>query len=64
MERTHRHDKRHIFFSVLEFSGFLAWKTNTTLPDGSPYRYHVPDELPVLERFVEATEAAGIGHGF
>jgi hypothetical protein len=44
--------------------GFLAWKTNTTLPDGKPYRYHVPDHLPVLEQFVAATTAAGIGHGF
>ena len=44
--------------------GFLGWKTNTTLPDGSPYRYHVPDHLPVLEQFVAATQAAGIGHGF
>lgn len=44
--------------------GFLGWKTNTTLPDGTPYRYHVPDHLPVLERFVAETSAAGIGHGF
>ena len=44
--------------------GFLGWQTKTTLPDGSPYRYHVPDHLPVLETFVKETTAAGIGHGF
>ena len=44
--------------------GFLAWETKTTLPDGSPYRYHVPAKFPVLKDFVAATEAAGIGHGF
>ena len=44
--------------------GFLGWKTKTTLPDGSPYRYHVPDHLNVVEQFVSGTEAAGIGHGF
>eukprot|EP00658_Telonema_sp_P-2_P016394 TRINITY_DN1635_c0_g1_i3.p1 TRINITY_DN1635_c0_g1~~TRINITY_DN1635_c0_g1_i3.p1 ORF type:complete len:505 (+),score=123.21 TRINITY_DN1635_c0_g1_i3:177-1691(+) len=44
--------------------GFLGWRTNTTLPDGTPYRYHVPDHLNVVEQFVTATEAAGIGHGF
>ena len=27
-------------------------------------RFHVPDELNVMEQFVAATEAAGIGHGF
>lgn len=49
--------------------GFLGWQTKTSLPpdkDGklSPYRYHVPHGLNVLEQFVAATEAAGIGHGF
>ena len=43
--------------------GFLAWKTNTTLPDGTPYRYHVPDIYPVAQLFAAACEAAGIGHG-
>lgn len=43
--------------------GFLAWKTNVTLPDGSPYTYHVPDKYPVLELFVQAMTAAGLGHG-
>jgi hypothetical protein len=44
--------------------GFLGWQTNTTLPDGSPYRFKVPAHLNVIEQFVAATEAAGIGHGF
>lgn len=44
--------------------GFLGWVTNTTLPDGTAYPYHVPAHLNVLERFVTETEAAGIGHGF
>ena len=44
--------------------GFLLWPTNTTLPDGSPYTYHVPPELNVLQQFSDAMEAAGIGHGF
>ncbi len=44
--------------------GFLGWQTNTTLPDGTPYRYHVPPHLNVIEQFVAATEAASIGHGF
>ena len=41
-----------------------GWETKTPLPDGSPYRYHVPSHLPVIEQFVAATTAAGIGHGF
>lgn len=44
--------------------GFLGWQTSTRLPDGSPYAYHVPGHLNVVEQFVAATEAAGIGHGF
>eukprot|EP01051_Picozoa_sp_SAG22_P000039 SAG22_NODE_1_length_62449_cov_158.689270_39_plen_130_part_00 len=44
--------------------GFLAWDTKTTLPDGSPYRFKVPEQLQVAKQFVAATEAAGIGHGF
>jgi hypothetical protein len=39
-------------------------KTNVTLPDGSPYTYHVPDKYPVLQLFVEAARAAGLGYGF
>ena len=31
--------------------GFLLWPTATTLPDGSPYTYHVPAELNVLKQF-------------
>ena len=44
--------------------GFLGWETKTTLPDGTPYAYHAPGQLNVVEQFVAATEAAGIGHGF
>jgi hypothetical protein len=44
--------------------GFLGWRTNTTLPDGTPYRYHVPEHLPVVETFVAESRAAGIGTGF
>ena len=44
--------------------GFLAWKTNVTLPDGSPYTYHVPPQYPVLEQFVSRVKAAGLGYGF
>jgi alpha-L-fucosidase len=43
--------------------GFLLWQTNTTLPDGSPYSYHVQD-LDVLQQFSTAMKAAGLGHGF
>jgi hypothetical protein len=44
--------------------GFLAWETATTLPDGSPYRYHVPPQYPVLKDFVAAMQQNGIGYGF
>ena len=44
--------------------GFLLWNTSTTLPDGSPYAYHVPPELNVLRQFTDAADDAGIGHGF
>ena len=44
--------------------GFLAWETATTLPDGTPYRYHVSAEQSTAKKFVAATTAAGIGHGF
>ena len=44
--------------------GFLAWETATTLPDGSAYRYHVSAEQSTAKKFVAATTAAGIGHGF
>jgi alpha-L-fucosidase len=44
--------------------GFLGWKTNTTLPDGSPYTYHVPEHLNVVDQFVSAAKSAGIGYGF
>ena len=41
--------------------GFLLWPTNSTLPGGAPYSYHVPPELDVLSRFRDAMERAGIG---
>ena len=44
--------------------GFLAWETATTLPDGTPYRYHVSEAQSTAKKFVAATTAAGIGHGF
>ena len=44
--------------------GFLAWETKTTLPDGSPYRYHVQPQFPVLKNFVAAMQQNGIGYGF
>lgn len=34
-----------------------------TLPDGSPYTYHVNSSMPVMKMFAEATAAAGIGSG-
>ena len=44
--------------------GFLLWDTNTTLPGGAPYSYHVPPQLDVLGQFSRAMQAAGLGHGF
>lgn len=45
--------------------GFLAWATNVTLPDGSPYRYHVPEDVyPVAKDFVREMTRAGLGYGF
>ncbi len=44
--------------------GFLLWPSNTTLPGGAPYTYHVPPELNVLEQFSSTLQAAGLGHGF
>ena len=44
--------------------GFLAWRTNTTLPDGREYPYHVAEDQQVARQFVAATSAAGIGYGF
>ncbi len=44
--------------------GFLAWHTKTTLPDGREYPYHVSEDQAVAQKFVAATSAAGIGHGF
>ena len=44
--------------------GFLGWQTKTTLPDGTPYRYHVPDEYLVVDEFVKEMKNAGLGYGF
>ena len=44
--------------------GFLLWPTATTLPDGTPYAYHVPPEMNVLKQFSDAMEKEGLGHGF
>ena len=46
--------------------GFYLWDTNVTLPDGTPYRYHVnlTTHGDVLRQIVEATSARNIGHGF
>ena len=44
--------------------GFLLWPTNSTLPDGTPYSYHVAPEMDVLADFAAAMQDAGIGHGF
>ena len=32
--------------------GFLGWKTNTTLPDGSPYRFHVRNNTVAVQQRV------------
>ena len=44
--------------------GFLAWEPTATLPDGSPYTYHVPSDKPLARLFVEAMTARGLGYGF
>lgn len=44
--------------------GFLAWQPEATLPDGSPYTYHVPADKPVARLFVDAMKARGLGYGF
>ena len=44
--------------------GHLLWPTKVQLPNGAPYTYHVRDDLNVLQQFVDALGAAGIGHGF
>lgn len=46
--------------------GFYLWPTKVTLPDGSPYTYHVNESSygDVLAQFRDATSARGIGHGF
>jgi len=49
--------------------GFTLWPTKSKLPDGSPYGYSVGSERAsikhdVLEQFVDAARAAGVGYGF
>jgi hypothetical protein len=44
--------------------GFLLWPTASRLPNASPYAYHVPPGLNVLQQFSEAMEREGLGHGF
>jgi len=44
--------------------GFLLWPTNTTLPDGSPFPYHVNASLNVVQMFSDEARARGVGHGF
>ena len=44
--------------------GFLLWEPTTTLPDGSPYTYHVLPQFNVLEQFSTLMAQAGLGHGF
>ena len=44
--------------------GFLAWEPEATLPDGSPYTYHVPADKPVARLFVDAMKERNLGYGF
>jgi alpha-L-fucosidase len=44
--------------------GFLGWVTNTTLPDGTPYTYHAPEELAFVPKFAAAMQEAGLGYGY
>ena len=47
--------------------GFYLWNTSVQLPrGGGPYPYHVDlaKHGDILEQFVDATSARGIGHGF
>ena len=42
--------------------GFLLWPTKSTLPDGSPFKYHT--QTDILAEFVDAAKANGVGYGF
>ena len=42
--------------------GFLLWPTRSTLPDGSPFNYNTKTD--VLQEFVDAAKAHGVGYGF
>lgn len=42
----------------------LRRPSETTLPTGTPYAYHVNDDLNVLRQFSDAMTSAGLGHGF
>ena len=60
---------KHGVLTAKHGSGFLLWPTNTTLPDGSPYRYGVmtdPSSFQqnVLQLFSDSMAKAGLGHGF
>ena len=46
--------------------GFYLWNTSVRLPNGQTYPYHVNIDKhgDILQQFVEATSARGIGHGF
>ena len=38
--------------------GFLLWPTKSTLPDGSPFKYHT--QTDILAEFVDAAKAHGV----
>ena len=42
--------------------GFCLWPTNSTYDDGRPYGYHTTRDI--IQEFVEAANAAGVGYGF
>ena len=47
--------------------GFLLWETNSTLPDGSPYPYHVGNSKlgrNVAQEYSDIMAANDLGHGF
>ena len=49
--------------------GHLLWKTNTTLPSGAPYEYHVGSASAAIKRdilleFANTMKANGLKHGF
>lgn len=49
--------------------GFALWPSKATFSDGRPYNYSVgiPSasiQYDILRKFVDAAEAAGVGHGF